>query len=500
VTEPNRPARRAWLRWTLLLVALLGVWAAGRPVFFLSAVAWNDARVRPGPVPGHANDASGLESTPVSGVRVVAANREAAIGELRQWLALAQRENLPVSIAGARHSMGGHTIAEGGIVFDMTGFTEMELDLAANVLRVGSGALWSDVLAYLDPHGRSVAIMQANDSFTVGGSVSVNCHGWQHGLPPIASSVRSFRILLADGQLLECSRMENSELFGLALGGYGLFGVLVDIDLDVVANELYERTQVVLPTEELGPRFLARAREPDVGLALGRLSIRPDGLFEESIFKVLVRVEAPADLPPITPSAKRGLRRTIFRGSVGSDYGKDLRWSLETRLGGVLAGGTTTRNAELSESVDVYANHDPTGTDILHEYFIPHDALSGFLEVARPIFEASSCDLLNITVRDIREDKDSVLRYADTDMFGLVMLFHQKLTPEAEADMRLLSRSLIDLADSVGGRYYLTYRLHATRAQFERAYPMAGEFFAAKRRYDPEERFQNKFYRAYGER
>jgi hypothetical protein len=44
----------------------------------------------------------------------------------------------------------------------------------------------------------------------------------------------------------------------------------------------------------------------------------------------------------------------------------------------------------------------------------------------------------------------------------------------------------------------LPYRLHATPEQFRRAYPQAEEFFALKRKYDPEELFQNQFYRKYG--
>ena len=496
-TGEKRPADRRWGRWVWVLAGLVLVWTVGRPALFLASVAWSDGSLDRKEFPGHANDASELESAPVHATWIAPAERDAALEGLRSWLARAEVENLAVSIAGARHSMGGHTIAEGGVVLDMTGFRSMQFDEAAGILRVGSGALWSDVLLYLDPLGRSVEIMQSNDSFSVGGSISVNCHGWQHGLPPIASSVRAFRILMADGELLDCSREENSELFGLALGGYGLFGVLIDIDLAVVPNELYAKTQAVIPTGELGERFLERARDPDVGLALGRVSIRPDALFEESIFKVLTRVESES-LTPITVSTKRGLRRTIFRASVGSDYGKDLRWSLETKLGGILIGGETTRNSELSEPVDVYANSDPTGTDILHEYFVPHAELTRFLDAARPVFERGPCDLLNVTVRDIRRDEDTFLRYADQDMFGLVMLFHQKRTPEAEAEMRALTQDLIDIADSVGGRYYLTYRLHATREQFERAYPMAQEFFDAKRRYDPGERFQNRFYQTYG--
>ena len=48
------------------------------------------------------------------------------------------------------------------------------------------------------------------------------------------------------------------------------------------------------------------------------------------------------------------------------------------------------------------------------------------------------------------------------------------------------------------GRYYLPYRLHATTEQFAEAYPQAKNFFALKRKYDPDELFQNEFYLKYG--
>ena len=67
-----------------------------------------------------------------------------------------------------------------------------------------------------------------------------------------------------------------------------------------------------------------------------------------------------------------------------------------------------------------------------------------------------------------------------------------------DEEMAAMTRDLIDSALQVGGRYYLPYRLHATVGQFRRAYPMADKFFALKRKYDPDEIFQNEFYRKYG--
>jgi hypothetical protein len=43
----------------------------------------------------------------------------------------------------------------------------------------------------------------------------------------------------------------------------------------------------------------------------------------------------------------------------------------------------------------------------------------------------------------------------------------------------------------------LPYRLHATPEQFYRCYPQAPEFFQLKRKYDPDELFQNEFYIKY---
>lgn len=60
-----------------------------------------------------------------------------------------------------------------------------------------------------------------------------------------------------------------------------------------------------------------------------------------------------------------------------------------------------------------------------------------------------------------------------------------------------LTQELIDAAIALKGHYYLPYRLHATRDQFQRAYPQAGDFFRWKRHFDPDEIFQNEFYRKY---
>lgn len=100
---------------------------------------------------------------------------------------------------------------------------------------------------------------------------------------------------------------------------------------------------------------------------------------------------------------------------------------------------------------------------------------------------------MNVTLRDIEPDLDTFLPYADQRMIAAVFLIDTERTSEGDARVQALARELIDAALARGGRYYLPYRLYATREQFERAYPKARAFFEAKHRYDPDALFQNRF-------
>ena len=485
------PRRRAIAALGIGLPATL----IGRPVAHLALAGLADRGTLPAPRAGFAEDASRLEAVPVQTHFISADDTEA---EIRALVAGAHETGRPIAIAGARHTMGGHTSARDAIVIDTSYMRAMRLDEARDVLTVGSGALWADVLAYLDPHGRSIAIMQGYSSFSVGGSLGANAHGWQHDRPPIASSVESFRVMLADGRVVRASRTENRELFGLVLGGYGLFGVVLDVDLRVVPNEIYVAKRWSVRADGYVDAFEQHVgADPTVRMAYGRLSV-PSGRFLQDALLTAYCVD-PAlhgPVPALEQEKGSALERAIFRGSVGSDYGKELRWELESTFGGE-AGERVSRNRILDEPAALFANRDPAMTDILQEYFVPPASFAPFLARLREIVPRHEADLLNVTVRTVLCDDDSFLRYADQRVFSLVLLFCMPCTAEADARMAKLTREIVDAAIGVGGRHYLPYRLHASAEQLARAYPRAPAFFEAKRRWDPSLVFRNHFFDRY---
>lgn len=492
--------RRRRLLCIVLLVLGVAVALLGRPLLHVLRTASSDIDELTEVPEGSVSDASRLNRTAVLEVRHAPSEPDAAEEEIRALLAEARERGWRISIAGARHSMGGHTIYPGGVVLDMTPLRAMSFDAEGEVLHVEAGALWKDVIAYLDPLGYSVAVMQSNHSFTVGGSISVNCHGWQHGRPPIASTVRSFRLMLADGTVVRCSREERPELFSLALGGYGLFGVILDVELEVVPNRRYTGVRSVIDADralEEYERLLAE--HPGAEMVFARMDVAADDLLDQVILYLFEEDAGGGPVPPLVEPGAVGIRRSIFRGSEGSEYGKRLRWDAETKLQSVLSPEVCSRNQLLSEGVEVFENRSDETTDILHEYFIPRAGVAEFIVALREIIPRHGADLLNVTVRSVEEDPDTFLRYADGPMIAFVILFTQPRTDAGDVRMRSMTREIIDAALALDGRYYLPYRLHATREQFERAYPMAREFFEMKRRYDPEEIFQNQFSLRYGE-
>lgn len=508
----RRMTHRPSFAQVLLMLGLLGMVGCSMPDQALRCVgcALLDRKPLPMPEAGR-NDVSRLHSgAEPDRVLKVSSNPDRAESELRELLAAARARGTHVSIAGARHSMGGQTLgAKGAWTIDMLGLNHIgevfqrPHDPRRRWMTVGAGARWLEIVPKLRAQGYAPKVMQSNSDFTVGGSLSVNCHGWQHNSEPIASTVDSIRLMTADGVVRRCSRSENAELFSLALGGYGLFGIILEATLEVVPDEYYQARQKLVPPAEYVATFEEMTSGQATGMAYGRISTAPSSFLRESMVTVLHPVPAPSNRSHngVFDALLTKAKRTVFRNAVGNDRGKDFRWVMEKKHGET--GGQVLRRSDiLSEPAALFGNHDARFTEVLHEYFIPKNKLAVFLEKMRAIHADMACpDLLNITVRNVKPDRSTFLRYAREEVFGLVMLFHQRRGSSAdEEQMSQYTQRLVDAALACGGTYYLPYRLHARRDQFARAYPMSARFFALKRRHDPHGLFQNRFFQNYASR
>lgn len=484
--------------WAWFLLVLVVSAAIALPIWHLMSTKFQQKQSNAAVMQGYSNDASQLNLTAVHRVVDVAAQPAQMRQQLAELLRYAKAQGLKVSIAGAQHSMGGHSITPQGIVLNMLPYKHMQLDTERNILTVGSGATWQDAIEYLDGYGKSIAIMQSFSNFSVGGSISVNGHGWQKQAPPLSASVESLSLMKADGEIVQCSRTVNPELFKLVVGGYGLFGVILDVKLKVVENVSLSFHSVTLKPEDYVEQYQKWVRDnAKAQFAYGRLRISKKNFLDQATLNFYEETSEPPRPLVTLPPANEELKRLVFRGSMQSEYGKRLRWDLENMLNQITPYQQFTRNQILNEHSSLIENKDPQSTDLLHEYFIPESQLAHFIYDLRPILKGTNIDLLNITIREVSPDQDAFMNYAREPVFGLVFLFNQQKTAEQEQEMRRLTNALLDAALRYKGTYYLPYRLHIDREKMRLAYPQADMFFSLKKKYDPQEIFSNQFYSHY---
>lgn len=457
---------------------------------------------------GTINDVSCLDRTPVYGIVQVT-----SVDDIKNALMFAKENKLKISMAGVRHSMGGQAFYKNNLVLDMLKFNKMSLDEENKILTVQSGATWHDIQNFLHPKF-AVKAMQSTDIFTVGGSISVNAHGMDHLAGSVGSSIRSMRVMLADGSIVNVSHEENPELFSLVVGGYGLFGVILDVDLEVVENAIYQTERQVVSYQDFPEIFEKEILpDPNLGLFYGHLSTAKSSLLDEMIFYKYTKVEVgDAEVPPLGEVSSIKLRRFVFNFSKLGDLPMSIKWYLEKNIEPRLESCTVvprtqamgegeacfvSRNEPMHDSVPYIRNNLKNETDILHEYFIPRDQFIPFVDGLRQIVLDHDVNLLNASVRVIHPESN-FLNYAPGEMYSIVLYINQPTTPEGNEKMGQVTRELIDLTAEVNGRFFLPYQLHYTPEQLQRSYPMIGDFFATKKVYDPEGLFTNTFYEKYG--
>ncbi len=224
---------------------------------------------------------SQLNATRVS--RVLAPR---TIAELRDQIGAASVAGSPVSMCGARHSMGGQQFASGRTLLDLSGLNRLiEIDPDRGLVTVEAGIDWVTLIdslhRALPRHDEAWSIVQKQtgaDRLTIGGALSSNVHGRGLRLPPIVGDVESFDLIDADGCLQCCSRTRHPRLFSLAIGGYGLFGAIARVTLRLARRRKVERRVTIACISDLPRLFDQRIRE---GYEYGDCQFATDPLSRE---------------------------------------------------------------------------------------------------------------------------------------------------------------------------------------------------------------------------
>lgn len=422
----------------------------------------------------------------------------------------AARSGRSLAICGGRHAAGGQQFGEGHELIDTRSLAAIHsIDTDAGIVHCGAGIQWPALIDGLlaaqpdDPRPWTIGQKQTGaNSLCLGGALSSNIHGRALDRTPIVGDIESFTLVNAKGEAITCSRSQNEQLFRLAIGGYGLFGMITDVRLRLDRRrKLKRRVSVIRAADVAG---VVRQRIAD-GYTYGDFQFAVDRdtpqFLDEGVFACYHEID---DAEPITGDRKNlsldDWQRLILLAHTdpAEAYRVYQRFYLATD--GQVYHSDAAQLSDYLEgyhrAIDVVTGAPLPGSEVIGEHYVPLDELAAFLGDVRDDFRKHQTELIYGTVRMIRQDRETFLPWAKRDYACVIFNLHVTHTPSGIARVAADYRRVIDRALQRDGSFYLTYHRWARRDQIDRAYPRFAQFLRLKRAHDPNELFSSNWYRA----
>lgn len=429
----------------------------------------------------------------------------ASIAEICETIGIAAARAMPIAICGGRHAMGGQQFGDAALLLDMRHMDRvLSYDDANGLVEVEAGIQWPALIDYLEQAGGRWSIRQKQtgaDTLSLGGCLSSNVHGRGLTMQPFIADVEAFTLIDAQGVVRLCSREREAQLFSLAIGGYGLFGVIASVTLRLAPRRKMRRDVTLIRLDDLLAGFDQRIK---AGYEYGdfQFAIDPtsDDFLQFGVFSCYLPVDRESVMGENDKHLSEHDWRALLRlahthktaafdcyaehylASDGQVYWSD-RLQQSTYLEGY------------HHDIDTALGH--CGSEMIGEIYVPRARLADFMREAAADFRQHGVDLIYGTVRLIERDTESFMPWAKQDYVCIIFNLHTPHTADGIEATSQAFRRLIDMAIARDGSYYLTYSKAATARQVRACHPQFEQFLACKRRLDPQQRFQSNWYRHY---
>jgi FAD/FMN-containing dehydrogenase len=198
----------------------------------------------------------GFDRHPVAIVRVKDAS------DIARVVSLARESGLELAIKSGGHSLAGHSISEGGIVLDLSGMKNLELDTEGRTAWAQTGLTAGEYTAAVGAHGLATGFGDTGSvgigGITLGGGVGYLVR--KHGLT--IDDVLAVEIVTAEGELVYVDAERHPDLFWAIRGGGGNFGVVSRFRYKLHEVDTIVGGMLVLPaTPEVIASFVAEAED-----------------------------------------------------------------------------------------------------------------------------------------------------------------------------------------------------------------------------------------------
>ena len=380
-------------------------------------------------------------------------------------------------LTGSGHSMAGQVAchedaAPGEYILVTLSKMPVQHELDGRYINISAHATWKDMIEILRANdslgpGLAPGIMQNYGVFTIGGTLSVNAMGRDPNFGPVIDSVQSFTLLKADGEVIECSRQRNNDCFEAVIGGYGLFGVILDARVMLVPDVEIQSVRMRLNNDDYADHLrknVVGARQLDKHFGLVEIESGHVFVNVQEYYKVEDEEGAywtedlkPDEQLPVIP-AHTTRREYLYNNRLSPGWGELNRSSQLLSVAVPLQEYETFSNGipQLVTSFPSLKFHEITTK------FIP---------------DQNSPNMLQLITRD-----------------SIVFVFNVQNHRIDQPILEQFKSRLYKLTRRTGGKPYLAFDIPRDTGWLQEVYPRAEEWLARKNEYDPNQTFYSKFF------
>src|SRR5205823_36239 len=280
------------------------------------------------------------------------------------------------------------------------------------------------------------------------GSLSSNVHGRGLTMKPLISNIDGFTLIDAEGKRIPCRRNENQELFRIAIGGYGLFGLIERVTLQLVPRQKLRRVVEIIRAQDLAKRFEERiANKFLYGDFQFSIDEKSADFLRMGVFSCY---QPTSDKEPV--KAEKRLRNDDWLDLLRLAYTDRAKAFARYADYYLSTNGQTywSDTNQLSAYLPNYAQklrQEIGGEEsslVITEIYVPRPDLADFLARAAELLRASDARVIYGTVRLIEKDDESVLAWAKQSYACIIFNLFTLHTP---AGLNASARAFLDLID-----------------------------------------------------
>jgi len=165
---------------------------------------------------------------------------------------------------GNGRSYGDSCMNRQGSIIDCRSMNRLiSFDSSNGQLSLECGVLFNDIINQFIPRGWFLPVTPGTRFVTVGGAIANDVHGKNHHRRgTLGQHIIELSLLRSDGQLLKCSKIENTELFNATIGGLGLTGLITSATIQLMPIASASMNTLTLPFDSL-EEFISLSRQYD---------------------------------------------------------------------------------------------------------------------------------------------------------------------------------------------------------------------------------------------